>query len=118
MMRIALALSAVLASGVSAAQDVSAGKTVFAQCAVCHSVDGTDSVGPSLKGILGRRAGSIEGFRYSRAMRNSKLVWDAATLDRFLTDPQGLIPGNLMPFAGLTDAKARADLIGYLGTLR
>lgn len=118
MMRPALALEALLATGACAAQDVSAGKAVFAQCAVCHSVDGTDSVGPSLKGILGRGAGSIEGFRYSRALRNSKLVWDAATLDRFLADPQGLVPGSLMPFAGLADAKARADLIAYLATLK
>jgi len=117
MMRHALGLAAVLATGVCAGQDVSAGKAVFVQCAVCHSVDGTDSVGPSLKGVLGRGAGSIEGFRYSRALRNSRLVWDAATLGRFLTDPQGLIPGNLMPFAGLADAKARADLISYLATL-
>lgn len=118
MIRPALALAAVLAAGACSAQDVAAGKATFAQCAVCHSIDGTDSVGPSLKGIMGRKAGSIEGFRYSRALRSSRLVWDAATLERFLSDPQSLVPGSLMPFAGIADAKTRADLISYLATLK
>ncbi|MBS0613265.1 MAG: cytochrome c family protein [Proteobacteria bacterium] len=117
-MRSAGALLAVFAACTCRAQDASAGKAVFAQCSVCHSVDGSSSVGPSLKGIVGRKAGSATGFRYSRGMRNSNLVWDAATLDRYLADPQGAIPGNLMPFAGLADKRARADLIAYLASLK
>jgi len=109
---------AAFAAGACQAQDAAAGKTVFAQCSVCHSIDGSDSVGPSLKGIVGRKAGSVAGFRYSRGMRNSNLIWDAATLDRYLTDPQGTIPGNLMPFAGLADKRTRADLIAYLASLK
>lgn len=112
-----LGTAALLAAYGSRAQDAAAGKTAFAQCAVCHSVDGSDSVGPTLKGVTGRKAGSVAGFRYSRAMRNATLVWDAASLDRYLADPQGTIPGNLMPFAGLADPRVRADLIAYLMSL-
>ncbi len=89
----------------------------FEPCAVCHSTDGSNGVGPSLKGILGRRAGSFPGFRYSRGMRAASFSWDASLLDRYLTDPQGLVPGNVMPFSGIADPAARADLISWLATL-
>jgi len=100
------------------AQDVNAGKAAFAQCAACHSTDGTNGAGPSLQGIVGTKAGAFPGFRFSRAMKNSTLVWDAKNLDAYLANPQGVIPGNTMPYSGIADAKTRADLVAYLQTLK
>jgi cytochrome c len=99
------------------AQDVEMGKQAFAACAPCHAAD-QNGVGPRISGVLNRPAGSVEGFRYSRAMKNSKIVWDEKSLDAYLTEPQKLVPGNLMPFSGITDAHKRSDLIAYLGTLK
>ena len=111
------ALAAALPDG-SAAQDAAAGKLVFMQCAACHSIDGSTRTGPTLKGIIGRKAGSIAEFHYSRAMKRAAIVWDAATLDAYLSHPQQEIPGNTMPFAGVADDKQRADLVAYLQTLQ
>jgi cytochrome c len=99
------------------AQDANAGKAVFAQCTSCHSTDGSNGVGPSLQGIVGRKAGMLAGFRYSRALKASAVAWDAAALDGYIADPQKAVPGNVMPFSGIPDAKQRADLIAYLETL-
>jgi cytochrome c len=99
------------------AQDVNAGKQVFSQCVACHSIDGSNGGGPSLKGIVGSKAGAVPGFRFSRAMKSSNIVWDAKTLDAYIADPQSAIPGNVMPYSGLTDGKQRADLVAYLQTL-
>lgn len=74
-------------------------------------------VGPSLFGIVGRPAGSVPGFHYSAANRNSGLTWDTATLDKYLTNPRQMVPGTLMAYPGLTDARKRTDLIAYLATL-
>jgi cytochrome c len=115
---IIVASALVLASQVAQAQDAAAGKAVFAQCTACHTVDGTESLGPTLKGVVGRKAGSAEGFRYSRAMKATTYSWDAKILDTYLTDPAKTIPGNVMPFSGVADAKQRADLIAYLATLK
>ncbi|MCJ0763595.1 c-type cytochrome [Variovorax terrae] len=100
------------------AQDAAAGKTAFAQCAACHSIDGSNGAGPSLQGIDGRKAGIFPGFRYSRAMKAAGYAWDEKTLDAYLADPQKAIPGNVMPFSGVSDAKQRADLVAYLKTLK
>ncbi len=101
------------------AQDAAAGKTLFLQqCSVCHSVDGSSGVGPTLKGIVGTKSGEIPGFRFSRAMKGANITWDAKTLDAYLTDPQKAVPGNQMPFSGMADAKQRADVIAYLATLK
>jgi cytochrome c len=97
------------------AADVENGKNVFEQCAACHSLDGTgDYDGPSLKGIVGRKAGSLEDYRYSAAMKRSDVTWDATTLDKYVADPQAFIPGNRMAFAGIGDKAERDDLIAYL----
>jgi cytochrome c len=104
--------------GVANAQDVDAGQQVYSQCAACHSIDGSNGAGPSLKGIVGSKAGDLPGFRFSRAMKNSGIVWDAKTLDAYIANPQAAIPGNLMPYSGLTDAKQRVDLVAYLQTLK
>ena len=100
------------------AQDAVAGTRAFAQCSVCHSTDGTNGVGPTLQGIVGSKAGEVPGFRFSRAMKASNIMWDDKSLDAYLADPQKTIPGNVMPFSGLADAKERADLIAYLKTLK
>jgi cytochrome c len=103
-----------LSSNVAAAQDAAKGKLVFAQCAACHSLDGSNGRGPSLKGINGRKAGSFPGFRYSRAMKATPYNWDAAKLDAYIANPQSAIPGNLMPFSGIADKQQRADLVAFL----
>ena len=95
--------------------DVEKGKAVFEQCAACHSLDGSgDYDGPTLKGVIGRKAGSLEDYRYSAAMKRSDVVWDAGALDKYVTDPQAFIPGNRMAFAGISDKTQRDDLIAYL----
>jgi cytochrome c2 len=95
--------------------DVEKGKAVFEQCAACHSLDGTgDYDGPTLKGVIGRKAGSLEDYRYSAAMKRSDVVWDAATVDQYVADPQAFIPGNRMAFAGISDKTQRDDLIAFL----
>jgi cytochrome c len=104
--------------GSGQAQDAAAGKTVFVQCAACHSIDGATNVGPTLKGIDGRKAGSVAGFRYSRAMKNAGFNWDEQKLDAYIADPQKVVPGNVMPFSGLPEARQRADLVAYLKTLK
>lgn len=100
------------------AQDAAAGGMAFQQCAECHSPGNADGAGPGLKGVVGRRAGSKEGFIYSPAMKKAALVWDAATLEAFLADPRAVVPDTTMAFAGDDDAKERADLIAYLKTLK
>ena len=99
------------------AQDVAAGKAAFAQCAACHSINGSNGIGPSLQGLAGRKAGSFPGFEYSRAMKANATVWDAQSLNAYLGDPHGMVPGNLMPYSGLADAVQRANLVAYLLTL-
>ena len=116
--RTAPVILVMLATVAAHAQDVSAGKQVFAQCAACHSIDGSNGVGPSLKGIVGRKAGTFAGFRYSRAMKNANITWTTTRLDAYIANPQKVVPGNLMPFSGLPDAKARAELVAYLATLK
>ncbi len=109
---------AISVSGATAwAQDAETGKQAFAACAPCHAPD-QNGVGPKIGGVLNRAAGSVEGFRYSRAMKNSGIVWDEKSLDAYLAEPQKRVPGNLMPFSGIADAKKRGDLIAYLGTLK
>ena len=97
------------------AADPEKGKAVFEQCAACHSLgEPGDFDGPSLKGVIGRKAGSLEDYRYSAAMKRSDVTWDAGTLDKYVTDPQAFIPGNRMAFGGIADKQQRDDLIAYL----
>jgi len=100
------------------AQDPAAGGQSFLQCADCHSPGDNDGVGPGLKGVVGRHAGRVATFKYSDALAKSTLVWDDATLDRFLANPKAAVPGTSMDFPGVTDEKERADLIAYLKTLK
>ena len=100
------------------AQDAGHGESVFKACAACHAKDHTNRVGPGLQGIIGRTAGTVAGFRYSRAMKQAGLVWDEKSLDAYIAAPQKVVPGNTMPYAGLKNDKDRADLIAYLVTLK
>ena len=109
---------AVVLAGPVRAQDADAGKAAFQQCAACHTIDDSNGAAPTLKGVVGRKVGSVAGFHYSRAMKSTEGSWDAAKLDAYLTDPQVAIPGNVMPFSGIPDAKQRADVIAYLKTLQ
>lgn len=118
---LALALGAGLVVAAPArAQDAAAGKTVFRQiCSICHdTVAGRNRVGPSLFGIVGRKTGEEPGFHYSAANKNANITWDEATLDKYLENPRKVVPGTIMAYAGLKDAKKRADLIAYLATLK
>jgi cytochrome c len=94
------------------AGDAARGQGLYQACSGCHSIDEND-VGPRHRGVLGRRAGSLPDYRYSQALRDSHIVWDAASLDRWLTSPQALVPGTKM-FFSLPDAQMRADIIAYL----
>lgn len=97
------------------AGDAARGEQRFRECAACHSVEpGVNNVGPSLAGLFGRHAGSLPDFRYSPAMRKSGITWTPQTLDAFIADPQQRVPANRMPYGGLPDPAARADLIAYL----
>jgi cytochrome c2 len=90
----------------------------FKQCSICHKTSpGETSIGPTLAGVFGARAGHIAGFKYSPAMADSSLTWNQATLDTYLTDPKALVPGTTMAFGGVKDAAKRADIIAYLKTL-
>ena len=117
MQRLALAAALALAAGAAASEDAARGEKLYPRCAACHALQ-YDRVGPRHCGLLGRRAGSIPGFDYSPAMKRSKLIWTKENLSRFLADPVGVVPGTTMTYAGVDDAKERADLIAYLGTAK
>jgi cytochrome c len=100
-------------------QDAEMGKALYEACVICHKLEPTSSEnGPTLIGIVGRKAASANDFTYSAALRRAGIVWDEAGLDSYLTDPQAFISGTRMPFSGITDNTERADLIAYLKRLR
>ena len=92
------------------------GKALYQSCGGCHSVDDND-LGPRHRGVVGRRAGSVEDYSYSAALKASGLSWDEVTLDRWLTNPSALVPGTKM-FFKIDDAQSRADIIAYLKELK
>ena len=95
--------------------DAAAGKTTFAICMTCHAIEaGVNKIGPSLHGVVGRKAGSIAGFTSSDANKNSGITWSPEKLFQYLEAPQRVVPGTKMTYTGLTDPQKRADVIAYL----
>jgi len=92
------------------------GRLLFIQCRACHDLQPSTvaKVGPNLAGVMGQRAGQVQGFTYSAALSSSKIVWDRATLDRWIEKPGAVVPGNIMAFAGIANAADRAALINYI----
>ena len=111
---LAVAMAAGPAMAAAPAGNPDAGEAIYSRCLACHAL-AYDRTGPRHCGLIGRRAGVVEGFPYTDAMKKSGIVWTAATLDRFLADPMGVVPGTSMGYAGIPDAKERADLIAWLG---
>jgi cytochrome c len=110
------AAAVAVAPAAALAQDAAAGDKVFAQCRACHQVGPTakNAVGPVLNGLFGRKSGTIEGYTYSDANKNSGIVWDEATFADYIKDPRAKIPGTKMVYAGLKDEQRIKDLIAYL----
>ncbi|WP_454633736.1 c-type cytochrome [Bradyrhizobium cenepequi] len=119
MKRIVIA-AAFAAAGLSQAnaQDAAAGEKVFVVCKACHQIgdNAKNVVGPVLNGLIGRKAGSVDGYSYSAANKNSGLTWDEATFSDYIKDPKAKIPGTKMVFAGIKDEQKIKDLIAYLHT--
>jgi cytochrome c len=115
----ALASLFLIAAGEPPTRDPAAGRAVFqTNCAICHTIQPNRSlIGPSLYGVVNRPAGQMAGFHYSEANKHSGLVWDPATLDRYLAAPRQVVPGTLMTFPGLKDPSQRAEVIAFLETL-
>jgi cytochrome c len=99
-----------------AGADPALGKRQFIFCQACHTVEvgGANKLGPNLAGIVGQEAAVAPGFVYSPALTESGLVWDAASLDQWITNPSAMVPGTTMVFAGIKDPEQRANLIAYL----
>ena len=116
--RIILAVFGLLGlNTVSNAQDLDNGAKVFKKCMACHAIDEKNKIGPSLKGIVGRKAATVEGFKYSDAMLAKGaegVVWDEATLATYLPDPKAFVPGTKMAFPGLKKPEEVTDLIAFL----
>lgn len=125
-LRVTMAAGIVVASilvspGAPLAQDAAEGEKVFRrQCFICHTVEqgGPTKQGPNLFAIVGRKTGSVEGFRYTEANKKADITWSPETLDPYLTNPRKVIPGTNMAFAGLTKPEDRKNLIAYLQTLK
>jgi len=97
------------------AADMTRGEKLYKKCKACHFLDKEkNKVGPHLVGIFGRKAGAVDGFKYSKAMAASGIVWDEKTIDEYLLKPKSFIPGNKMAFAGFKKQEDRDDLIAYL----
>ena len=117
MIRMTLTVLALFASAApTQAQDVAAGEQSFKKCLPCHSIGegAKNKVGPVLNGLEGRHSGSIEGFTYTDANKNSGITWDDATFKEYIKDPRAKIPGTKMVFAGIKNEKEIGDLWAYL----
>jgi cytochrome c len=112
----AAVLVALLLIGTARAEgDAARGEAKFQDCAACHKLEaGANNLGPSLHGIFERKAGELADFRYSPAIKRSGIAWTPEALEKFIADPQAMVPGNRMPYAGMASASDRADLMAYL----
>lgn len=113
---IAAATMALSSSAIAKSGDVARGQRDFRMCAPCHSLEPDRSMtGPSLAGLWGRKAGNLQSFeRYSDALKSSGIIWDDNSLDAWLSDPDGMVPGNEMHFNGIKTPEDRADLLAFL----
>ena len=111
-----VAVLAVAGAGEARAQDAEAGEKVFAVCKACHQVGETakNGVGPLLNGIIGRKAGTVAGYSYTAANKDSCITWDEATFREYIKDPKAKIPGTKMSYAGLKDEQRTSDLFAFL----
>lgn len=112
-----LAIALLVVVPISArAADIEAGKSVFNRCKVCHKLEAgaSGSLGPSLHGVFGRKAGTVEGYNYSEAMKDSGIVWDDETLAKYLRDPKTVVQGNKMAFPGIKNDTELANLLAFL----
>jgi len=109
-------LMVAVTAGGALAQDLAAGENSFKKCLPCHSVgaDAKNKVGPVLNGLEGRKSGTVEGYNYSDANKNSGLVWDEKVFAEYITDPRAKIPGTKMVFAGIKSENERNALWAYL----
>jgi cytochrome c len=109
-------MTSIFASEPAQAAPQARGKLLFLRCASCHDLSDQPSakIGPTLKGVLGRKAGSLPGYVYSPAMKAQAFVWDEAALDRWLTNPSDVVPGTAMAFAGMPEKADRDAIIAYL----
>jgi len=118
MKRVSIAIVALAASaGAAVAGDIAAGETSFKKCMACHSKLGETAknmIGPVLNGLKGRKSGSVSGYNYSDANKNSGIVWDEGTFKEYIKDPKAKIPGTKMVFPGIKNEKEAADLWSFL----
>ena len=111
--------SLAFATSTAMAADVEAGKVAFKKCALCHTTEpGKNKIGPSLFGVVGRKAGTLPGYSFSRAMANSGIVWGPDTLPHYLMGPSSVVPGTKMTFAGFSNPQQADDMTAYLATLK
>jgi cytochrome c len=97
----------------AAAADAGHGKALYLTCVACHT-EKSDAIGPSLKGVFGRKAAALEDYRYSNAMKRANLTWDETSLREYIVDPQARVKGNRMPFAGVRSPSDADDLVAFL----
>ena len=117
MRRIVMSVAtAVCLVNAASAQDPAEGEKVFATCKACHQIGegAKNAIGPELNGVVGRKAGSVAGYSYSDANKNSGITWDKSNLTEYLKDPKVKVPGTKMLFAGIKDEKKVQDLIAFL----
>lgn len=116
----ALPLTAPLSAQSAAPADLARGKTQFARCQSCHTIDagGPKRIGPNLNGIIGKTAGKQPGFRYTPAMTKSGIKWTPEQLDAFIAKPRAVVPGTSMVFAGIADPAARKALVAYIAAAK
>jgi len=109
-----------IVGGASAQEKAQEGEKIFKRTyGACHTVEpGKHRVGPSLAGVVGRKAGTTEGFKYSDAMKNANIAWSEDNLDKYLTDPKGFLPGNKMAYTGLKKENDRKAVIEYLESVK
>jgi cytochrome c len=116
MLGVLFGLPLLLAGAPAVAADVASGQAQFNKCKICHTVEagGRNTVGPNLHGVFGRKAGNLDNFAYSEAMKTSGITWDDDALTKYLRNPREMVPGGKMAFPGIKDDKEIADLLAYL----